>query len=596
MSDPSVIHDSQADEKPSTGSTSTAGDLLAARPWLAHYEQGVSAELVIPDQPLTWLLDQTVATYPDQTAFIYYGTKMTYARFSALANRFAAELQRLGVRKGDRVAIALPNIPQYPVAFYGALRAGAVVVPTNPLYTEREMRHQLADSGARVVVMLDMYYPIVRAVRADTSLEHIIVTSPADFLPPLLHTLYPLSQRRAKLPEPRLSAKELASDPMLHSMKDLLKKYAGKGNETFNLPEPASGADLAVLQYTGGTTGLSKGAMLTHRNLLSNAFQTRHWTPRARDAQEVGLCVAPFFHSYGLTVGMNMGIRAAATMVLLPQFKSKDVVKAIKRYRPTLFPGIPTMYIAIMREAGQKTAQLRSIKYCISGAAPLPAKVRQDFEAITGGKLVEGYGLSEAAPVTHCNPLNGDVRDGSIGLPLSNIDSVILHQGTGDPVPPGEVGEIMVKGPNIMQGYWNQPEETKAIFFKDWMHTGDLGRMDKDGYFYVAERAKDLILASGFNVYPREVEEVLFQHPAVQEAAVAGVPDEYRGETVAAFIVLKPGFTASEETRQEITAYCKKELAAYKVPKIIEFRESLPKSLIGKVLRRELRQAYLDAK
>ncbi|MBA2287225.1 MAG: long-chain fatty acid--CoA ligase [Ktedonobacteraceae bacterium] len=593
MSDPSVIHNSQADEKPST---STAGDLPAARPWLAHYEQGVPAELVIPEQPLTWLLDQTVATYPNQTAFIYYGTKMTYARFSALTYRFAAELQRLGVRKGDRVAIALPNIPQYPVAFYGALRAGAVVVPTNPLYTEREMRYQLADSGARVVVMLDMYYPIVRAVRADTSLEHIIVTSPADFLPPLLHTLYPLSQRRTKLPEPRLSAKELASDPMLHSMKDLLKKYAGKAGETFNLPEPASGADLAILQYTGGTTGLSKGAMLTHRNLLSNAFQARHWTPRARDAQEVGLCVAPFFHSYGLTVGMNMGILAAATMVLLPQFKSKDVVKAIKRYRPTLFPGIPTMYIAIMREAGQKTAQLRSIKYCISGAAPLPAKVRQDFEAITGGKLVEGYGLSEAAPVTHCNPLNGDVRDGSIGLPLSDIDSVILHQETGEPVPPGEVGEIMVKGPNIMQGYWNQPEETKAIFFKDWMHTGDLGRMDADGYFYVAERAKDLILASGFNVYPREVEEVLFQHPAVQEAAVAGVPDEYRGETVAAFIVLKPGLAASEETRQEITAYCKKELTAYKVPKVIEFRESLPKSLIGKVLRRELRQAYLDAK
>ncbi|MBA2284630.1 MAG: long-chain fatty acid--CoA ligase, partial [Ktedonobacteraceae bacterium] len=410
-----------------------------------------------------------------------------------------------------------------------------------------------------------------------------------------LHTLYPLSQRRAKLPEPRLSAKELDADPMLHSMKDLLKKSTAGGKAT-NLPEPASADDLAVLQYTGGTTGLSKGAMLTHRNLLSNAFQTRYWTPQARDAQEVGLCVAPFFHSYGLTVGMNLGILAAATMVLLPQFKSKDVVKAIKRYRPTLFPGIPTMYIAIMREAGQKTAQLRSIKYCISGAAPLPAKVRQDFEEITGGKLVEGYGLSEAAPVTHCNPLNGDVRDGSVGLPLPNVDAAILHQETGEPVPPGEVGEIMVKGPNIMQGYWNQPEETKAIFFKDWMHTGDLGRMDADGYFYVAERAKDLILASGFNVYPREVEEVLFQHPAVQEVAVAGVPDEYRGETVAAFIVLKPGFTASEETRQEIKAYCKKELAAYKVPKIIEFRETLPKSLIGKVLRRELRQAYLDAK
>lgn len=581
MSDSSVIHNPRSEQSPFVDS---------ARPWLCHYEGGVPAQLTIPDYPLTWLLDEAVRHYPGHTAFIYFGEKMSYAQFSSLANRFAVGLQRLGVQKGDRVAIALPNIPQYPIAFYGALRAGAVVVPTNPLYTEREMQHQLADSGARVLVMLDMFYPIVRAVRAQTVLEHIIITSPADYLPPLLHTLYPLSQRKARHPEPRLTKKELHDDPMLYSMSTMLEAHAKGGVEIFNLPQ-SSGEDLAVLQYTGGTTGLSKGAMLTHRNLLANAFQARSWVPKAHDAEEVTLCVAPFFHSYGMTVGMNLSILAAATMILLPQFKAKEVVKTIRRYRPTQLPGIPTMYLAIMREVGKHAEQLRSIKYCISGAAPLPKKVREDFEAMIGGKLVEGYGLSEASPVTHCNPLNGDIRDGSVGIPMPEVDAAILDPETGEPVAVGEVGEIVVKGPNIMQGYWHREDETAAIFTHGWMRTGDMGKMDEEGYFYIVDRAKDLIIASGFNVYPREVEEVLFQHPAVQEAAVVGVPDEYRGETVAAFVVLKPGFEPSEATRGDILEYCKKELAAYKVPKILEFRESLPKTLVGKVLRRELRNA-----
>ncbi len=581
MSDTPMINDAQAGQKTV---------VYSARPWVRHYEQGVSPELTIPDQPLIWLLDQAVHNHSDQTAIIYYGTRLNYAQLSSLANRFAVALQRLGVQKGDRVAIALPNVPQYPIAFYGALRAGAVVVPTNPLYTGREMQHQLADSGARIMVMLDSFYPVVRAVRASTALEHVILTSPADFLPPLLHILYPLSQRGAKNPQPLLTSKEMQQDATLRSMHSILQPHTKGGLEVFRLPVPSTADDLAALQYTGGTTGLAKGAMLTHRNLLANAFQTRCWTPNARDAEEVMLCVAPFFHSYGLTVGMNLSILAAATMVLLPRFKAKDVVSAIRKYRPTLFPGIPTMYVAIMREAGKHTEQLGSIKYCISGAAPLPAKVRQDFEAMTHGKLVEGYGLSEAAPVTHCNPLNGDIRDGSIGLPLQNVDAAILDAETGAFLPAGEIGEIVLKGPNIMKGYWKRDKETAAIFYKDWMHTGDLGKMDEDGYFYIVERAKDLIIASGFNVYPREVEEVLFHHPAVAEAAVVGLPDEYRGETVAAFIVLKPGFAASEETRQDILAFCKRELTPYKVPKKLEYRETLPKSLIGKVLRRELRE------
>jgi long-chain acyl-CoA synthetase len=350
-----------------------------------------------------------------------------------------------------------------------------------------------------------------------------------------------------------------------------------------------SGDDLATLQYTGGTTGIAKGAMLTHRNLLANVLQTRDWIPNARDTEDVTLCVTPFFHSYGLTVGMNLSILAASTAILLPQFKVKEVVKTIRRYHPTQLPGIPTMYIAIMREAGKHAEYLRSIRYCISGASALPAQVRKDWEAITGGKLVEGYGLSEAAPVTHCNPLNDDVRDGSIGLPLPGVDAMILDQNTNQPAHVGEAGELLVKGPNIMRGYWNRPDETASMFFDDWMRTGDVGKMDEDGYFYILDRSKDMIKASGFNVYPREVEEVLFQHPAVLDVAVVGVPHEYRVETVAAVIVLKPGFEPSEAMREDIIAYCKKELASYKVPKIVEFRESLPKTLIGKVLKRELR-------
>ncbi len=588
MSDASIINNVYREPYSSTQAFYGDEEFLASHPWVRHYELGVPAHITVPDYPLTWLLDSTASRYPNHTAFIYYGTKLPYAQFACYADRFASELQRLGVKKGDRVAMALPNIPQFPIAFYGALWAGAIVVPTNPLYTEREMQYQLADSGARVMVMLDTFYPVVRAIRKQTALEHVIVTSPADFLPPMLRALYPLSERRARQPEPGLTHKELHDDQGLHIMHTLLKPH-NKGDEAVINPfVPVEASDLAVLQYTGGTTGLSKGARLSHRNLLANAMQARSWFARAREGEEVTLCVAPFFHAYGLTVGMNFSILASATMVLLPRFKAKDVVKAIRRYHPTLFPGIPTMYLAIMRQASRHPEYLESIKYCISGAAPLPAKVQADFEAITHGKLVEGYGLSEAAPVTHCNPLTDECRNGSIGLPLPNVDAAIVHQETGEPVPIGELGELVVKGPNIMQGYWKREEETKTIFRNGWMRTGDLGRMDAEGYFSIVERAKDVIITSGFKVYPREVEEVLFQHPVVAEAAVAGVPDAYRGETVAAFIMLKAEVEASEKTRQELLQYCEQRLTAYKVPKILEFRKSLPKSLIGKVIRREL--------
>jgi long-chain acyl-CoA synthetase len=627
ISDPSAINHVQD----KLCSSNQASDLHNeySFPWLRHYEDGVPAHLEFPDRPLTWLLDKTANRHPNRVAFIYYGARITYAQFSNLANRFAISLQRLGVQKGDRVAIALPNIPQFPIAFFGALRAGAVVVPTNPLYTEREMQHQLADSGAKVLVMLETYYPLVRKIRQQTVLEHIILASPADFLPSSLRLLYPLQERWSKNAQLMLTKSNFDQDPTLHKMQQMLV-FRLKGEvELFKLPVPTRSEDLAVLLYTGGTTGLSKGAMLTHRNLLANVMQTWSWFPRLQEGVETTLCVIPFFHAYGLTGVMNVSILSAATMILVPRFKARDTLKLIHNYHPTLFPGVPTLYVAIMRlvEAsdgsnkkrksdaasseghasrtmlhlpngfalGKRDYSLQSIKYCLSGSAPLPAKVREEFEALTGGKLVEGYGLSEASPVTHCNPFNGQCRNGSIGLPLPDVEAAIMDSQTGNLLPVGEIGEIVVKGPNIMQGYWNSPQETQAVFVNGWLRTGDIGYMDADGYFYVVDRAKDLILASGFNVYPREVEEVLFEHPAVAEAAVTGITDSYRGETVAAFVVLKPGIEASEQTKREILAFCKEKLAVYKVPKIFQFRDSLPKSAVGKVLRRELRTQILDS-
>ena len=595
---PNVPMGNQYEKGPYVSNSASHGDemFLSTHPWIRHYEQGVPAHIDIPDHPLTWLLDCASELYPNHTAFIYYGTKLTYAQFSRSAQRFAFELQQMGVRAGDRVAIALPNIPQYPIAFYGALKAGAVVVPTNPLYTEREMQYQLADSDARVMVVLDLLYPIVRAVRRQTALEHIIVTSPADFLPPAQRVLYPLSQWRSRQPEAHLSSKELHADPTLHVMSTIHEAHTRDEIAPFSSPVPVEASDLAVLQYTGGTTGPSKGAMLTHRNLLANALQTRSWFPKAVAGEEVMLCVAPFFHAYGMTICMNASLLLGATMVLVPRFKPKEVVKAIREYHPTLFPGVPTMYLALTREAARHPEDFTSIKFCFSGAAPLSAQVQADFEAITHGKLVEGYGLSEAGPATHGNPFTDECRTGSIGLPLPGVDAAIVDQETGEPLPIGSVGELVVKGSNVMQGYWKRAEETRTVLRDGWLRTGDLGKMDADGYFYLVERIKDVIITSGFKVFPREVEEVLFQHSAVAEAAVAGVPDVYRGENVAAFVVLKPGVEESEHIRQELIRFCKQELTGYKVPRTIVFRTSLPKSLIGKVIRRELQITVEDQK
>ncbi len=568
--------------------TDATGSAGASRPWTAHYSAIVPATIALPEQSLAWLLDEAARTSSAFTAIDYYGTQISYGRFLEQAERFARALMRMGIKRGDRVAISLPNIPQFPIAFFGALKAGAVVVPTNPLYTAHELEHQLSDSGAKVIVLLDQLYPNLAEARPRTPVEHVILAGVADYFPTPLALAYRAREAFASRGKPHVDQRALRSDPAIHQFKDLLSH----GGDAAPLPEPARPDDLALLQYTGGTTGVAKGAMLTHRNLLANAAQCLAWNEQQAGAKHITLCVAPFFHVYGLTVAMNLTMLAASTMALLPRFTVKDTLKAIEKYRPDLFPGVPTMYLALAREVEQHHHDLSSIKVCISGSAALPAEVQRRFEAVSGAKLVEGYGLTEASPVTHCNPVFGERRSGTIGLPLPNTDAAIVNAETWEFLPQGQQGEIAVHGPQVMQGYWNRPDETAKTLRDGWLLTGDVGTMDSDGYFTIVDRAKDIIIASGFNIYPREVEEALYENPKVLEAAVVGMPDEYRGETVRAFIVVKPGETL---TAAELDQWCHARLAAYKVPKAYEFRDSLPKTLVGKVLRRALREEALGA-
>jgi long-chain acyl-CoA synthetase len=578
------------DERQVHAGSTTSDDALSAylkRPWLAHYSAKVSANVSVPDQPLTWLIDEAARKYGARVAVDFYGTRLTYLQLASLIERFARALVRLGIKRGDRISICLPNTPQFPIAFFGALKAGAVVVPTNPLYTPPELEHQLNDAGARAIVMLDRFYPAFASIQERTPVEQVILTNVADYFPPLLALGYALVEARERGGKPKVDLKAFRAQTGCHIFKELIGPSRGRhGFEVFALPEPAAPGELAVLQYTGGTTGVAKGAMLSHRNLLSNALQCWAWNELPVGSHHTSLCVAPFFHVYGLTAAMNLTIYGGSTMVLLPRFTVKDTLKAIKRSRPDLFPGVPTMYLALAREVEKTGQDLSSIQVCISGSAPLPKEVQTRFEAVSGARVVEGYGLTEASPVTHCNPVFGERRIGTIGLPLPATESAIFDIEKGQFVAPGASGEIVVRGPQVMQGYWQRPDETAKVMHDGWLRTGDVGVMDDDGYFSIIDRVKDIIIASGYKVFPRDVEEVLFEHPAVYEASVIGVPDPYRGETVRAYIVLKPD---QHVTAEELTEFCQRHLAAYKVPKQFVFRDELPKSLIGKVIRRTLR-------
>ena len=553
----------------------------AESPWFANYEAAVPRTIAYPDIPLQHLLKDAATRYPNNTATVFLGGKLTYSELYAQVNAFASALAELGVKKGDRVALLLPNCPQDVIAYYGALTAGAIVVPTNPMYVENELMHQFNDAGAETVVTLTMFYPTVRKIRPQTQIKNIVVTNIKDYFPPLIRLLFTLAKEKKeghRVP--------YEGDKGAYSFKQLIERHRGRAADGHVYASEVKPDEVALFQYTGGTTGISKGAMLTHRNLVANALQVRHWLSDCAEGKEIILSVLPFFHVYAMTTCMNFAVAVAGTMLLLPRFQLADVLKTINKHKPSIFPGAPAMYVAINNHPEIQKYDLKSIRVCISGAAPLPVEVQQKFEALTGGRLVEGYGLTEASPVTHCNPIYGKRKAGSIGLPFPDVEARIVDiEDRERTLGVGEVGELAVRGPNVMKGYWNMPEETENVLQGEWLFTGDIAKMDEEGYFFIVDRKKDMIIASGYNIYPRDVEEVLYQHPKIKEAVVVGVPDEYRGETVKAYIVLKEGETA---TADEIVEFCRNRLARFKVPKLIEFRTQLPKTIVGKVLRRVL--------
>ena len=547
------------------------------KPWLKHYEAQVPPTLEYPDRPLHTNLEQSARKHPDATATIFLNAKMTYRELDELADRFAAALQQMGVNKGARVAIYTANCPQFVIAYYGALKAGAIAVTFNPLYAAREVEFQLNDSGAEVMLAMSRFYPIVKQIRARTPLKHVILTNIKEYFPPLTRLLFTLFKERSEG-----DRQDISGDANTYWFQDLLSKAPVKPT-----PVEVRPTDTACLLYTGGTTGVPKGAELSHANLMANAVMCRAWLHDAQEAQEVTLTALPLYHSYAMTTCMNQSMYLAGAMILIPNPRDiPGLMKTISKHKPTLFPGVPTMYVAFNNFPDIDKYDVSSIRACISGAAGLPVEVQKRFQELTGAHLVEGFGLSEASPVTHGNPVFGDNRIGTIGLPWPDTEARIVDVDTGTTeMPVGEPGELIIRGPQVMKGYWNMPNETAIALRDGWLYTGDIATMDEDGYFRIVDRKKDMIIAGGFNIYPRDVEEVLFENPKVQEAVVAGIPDPYRGETVKAYVILKAGETSTED---EIIQFCKGKMAKYKVPTAVEFRTELPKTVVGKILRRML--------
>jgi long-chain acyl-CoA synthetase len=547
-----------------------------ALPWEQHYDPGVPLTVGPVTEPLPRLLLNAAAKTPQAPALIFFGRVLTYQQLAEQVARLAQAFKGQGLAQGDRLAILLPNCPQFVMAYHAALRLGAVVAPLNPLLSGKEVAQQLAGCGARRLVILDHFLPKVEQSAAELDLTHLIVTSLMDALPWPLSWLYPLKARRQGLPlgfkkaPGRWGWREMLAQPPLQA-------------------EPVPGVeDLAVLLYTGGTTGTPKAARLTHGNLMANVAQVNAWLPQVRFGEERLVGLLPFAHSFGLTACLNWPMSQGAQIIILPRFEIDGFIKMLKKHRPTMLPGVPTLFVALINDPRLAKLDLSALWGAISGSAPLPVEVRDRFESISGCRMLEGYGLTEAAPVTHFNPVKGKRPPGSMGMPLPGTRAQVVDQETGaQELPPGEVGELTIQGPQVMQGYWQNPQESAATLRDGWLHTGDLARMDADGYFYIVERKKDMIISGGYNIYPREVEEVLYQFPGVKEAVAFGVPDAYRGEIVKAVIVAQDGIKLDI---QEIQDFCRQQLAVYKVPHSLEFRAELPKSLVGKVLRRLLRE------
>lgn len=555
------------------------------KPWLAHYDKGVPHTIDFPKTSAFHFLDESARKYPDRACTIFKGAVITFKEMNALTDRMAAALVELGVKKGDRVGIFMPNTPQFVIVYFGILKAGGVVVATNPLYTPHEIEHQANDAGIEVMFVMTNFYSTIKKAQPNTKIKKVIVTNLKETLPPFLRIMFTLFREKKggfhlgkNLPE---------GDMWMH---DLLAKYS-------NAPRPhveVGPDDTMLFQYSGGTTGVSKGAVALHRNIVANTLQIRSWMTNLKDGDEVVLMGIPLFHAYGMVAGMIFGMAIGATLIMVPNPRDlKDVLENISKYRCSIFPGVPALYNAINNNPDVKAGKydLSSIKACISGSAALMRETKDQFEKLTGGNVFEGYGLSEAPVGTHCNPLLGENKTGSIGMPLPGMECRIVSLDDGETdLPQGEIGELLLHGPQVMFGYHNMPTETANSLRKDkdgkvWLYTGDIVRMDEDGYFYIVDRKKELIKPGGFQVWPREVEEAIASNPKVLEVGVAGIPDPNRGETVKAWVVVKPGESLTEE---ELRAFCKVSLAPYKVPTHIEFRSELPKTTVGKILRREL--------
>ena len=561
------------------------------KPWLKHYDEGVPATMDYPSISLGQLLADAAGKHPEHTATVF-GTavgsrlmdaKLSYRQLDDAVNSFAAGLQKLGVGKGDRVAIMLPNCPQFVIAAYAAWRIGGIVVCCNPLYVSREVEHLINDAGAETFVVMSNLYKRVKSVRAGTGLKSVIVTNVKEYFPGLLKLLFTLTKE--KKDGHRV---DITGDAQTYWFQDVIQGAPAQPTAV-----EIDTNDVSTLIYTGGTTGGPKGAQLTHRNLVSNAVALNTWA-HIREAKDVMIAAMPFFHSYGLTSGMNMCVAHALTTVLIPDPRNLvHILQSIEKHRASFFPGVPTMFIGFNNFPDRKKFDLSSLRFAICGAAPLPPEVQQRFESITGSKMIEAYGLTETSPAAAGDPINSP-RAHSLGVPLIDTDIKIVDAETGErELPVGEIGEIIIKGPQVMKGYWNLPTETANALRvgpdgqPNWFYSGDIGFMDEDGYFHIADRKKDIIIAGGYNIYPADVEAILFEHVQVIEAAVVGIADERRGETVKAFVVLKRGATTSQE---EIIEFCRERMASYRVPRVVEFRDELPKSALGKVLRRELRE------
>lgn len=551
---------------------------MEKRPWHDWYDEGVPVSIDYPDVPLFHFLEDSARKYPDQPCTIFKGAEISYREMSRLTDTLAASLADLGVKKGDRVGILIPNTPQFVLAYFAVLKIGGVVVATNPMYTGREIIHQANDSGMKVMIVMSNFYQRVKSVQQETKINQMIVTNIKETLPPLTRILFTLfKEKKAGF---RVTLEE--GDIWLQ---DLLDQHQPE-----DIPEvEVTPEDQAIFQYSGGTTGPPKAAIALHKNLVANTLQIKSWIPTAVEGEEVVLMAIPLYHVYGMVCGMNFGLALGAALVMVPDARDiQDVVANLEKYNATIFPGVPALYnaINIYPDVQAGKYDLSSIKACISGSAPLMRETKETFETLTGGVVFEGYGLSEAPTASHCNPLQGENRTGSIGLPFPDVDARIIDLDDEETeVPTGEIGELVIKAPQVFKGYYNMPTETRNALRDGWLYTGDIARMDEDGYFYIVDRKKEVIKPGGFQVWPREVEEMIQDHPAVQEVGVAGVPDPYRGETVKAWLVLKEGQSL---TKEELRDWCRDKLASYKIPTEIEFREELPKTHVGKLLRREL--------